>query len=267
MDFCEARELAVALRRQRLRIVYFAHRYAAWLLARAAGEGVPMRELKRWCQGWYQTTRPGSNLIVLLNFSLKHNAVYRRCLDPGHDLPMVVRGHPHARPPEITLAWTRVDVDRDRGEALIEEVQTDWIREFASLWSCTERVRSRAARDRLVREEFRNRAASFEGLARYWTRVLALHRSWWADATLFATLWLLVEKLRIRRVYYHTFEGGERRKGLAWSPPRSLYTGLPERFGFESTCEPPRFLVPEQPSAEAARRAARGEPPWYRLAF
>jgi hypothetical protein len=35
--------------------------------------------------------------------------------------------HPIRRSPS-TLAWSRVDIDFENGEALIEEIQTDWVR-------------------------------------------------------------------------------------------------------------------------------------------
>jgi hypothetical protein len=54
------------------------------------------------------------------------------------------------------------------------------------------------------------------------------------------------------------------RKQICWSaPPRSLYTTLPERFGFALTPVPPRFLAPRR-GPHGVRRAP--EPPWYHLA-
>jgi hypothetical protein len=309
----EAKELAATLHRSRPSITYFPHRYAAWLLGRAVGEGAPARVIKAsphgrffenrlvrtvaaragdgvltraalegaepsraevypigvgtwgsdhdepdgW-RGWYQTTRAGANLVLLLYFSRRHDAAYRRLLDPVGRLPAVSDDHPHARAPRIALAWARIDVDLARGEALVEEVQSDWIRDFAELWSSVTRADSERVRDRCVQRYFGNPRARFAGLERYWLRVLAHHRAWWAEATLFAALWLLVDRLRVRRIYYHTHEGGRLRKQIGWSaPPRSLYTDLPERFGFALTREPPRLAGGPAPSA--------ADPPWYRL--
>lgn len=319
MRMQDANELAARLRRARPALAYFPHRYAAWLLGRAAGEGTPARSLKAsrhrrllenelvrrvaaragdgqlsrevldrarasggevyriglglwgpadgeaWEHGWYQTTRPGANLVLLLNFSPQHNAAYRRWLDPKGLLPMVRGAHPHAAPPDVTMAWARLDVDLAGGEALVEEIQSDWIRDFDGYRSWIAGLRPAARRDRAVQRFFRNPKAAFEGLERYCSRVLVHHRAWWAEATLFATLWLLFEQLRIRRIYYHTHEGGMRRKGITGSgPPRSLYTTLPRRFGFELTSEGPSVLRPSR--RERRRRRATGpEPPWYRL--
>jgi hypothetical protein len=195
---------------------------------------------------------------VLLNFSRRHDAVYRRSLDPEGILVNTNRSHPHAPPPAITLAWARVDLDLEHGEALIEEVQSDWIREFRWLWQYAEKMPPTAIRDEVVREGLESESATFAALDRYWNRVLQHHRAWWADATLFAALWVLVERLRFRRIYYHTAEGGALRKGIGYrKPPRSLYTSLPERFGFALTRETPRLLRDCE--------AGTGAPPFYRL--
>jgi hypothetical protein len=179
-------------------------------------------------------------------------------------LPLVASWHPHSPAPRIALAWARIDLDLARGEALIEEVQSDWMRELAWIWKLALGEECERLRDDTVRHWFRNPAARFAHLERYWGRVLAHHRAWWAEATLFAALWLLVELLRIRRIWYHTPEGGVLRKQMGWSaPPRSLYSTLPERFGFALTSEPPRFLAPRR-WPRGLRRAP--EPPWYHLA-
>jgi hypothetical protein len=210
-----------------------------------------------WHPGWYQTSRPGANVVLLLNFPLRHNAVYRRLLDPEGRLPMVAAHHPHARLPDITLAWARMDIDLGAGEALIEEIQSDWIREFRFAWVAASKLEAEADRDREVRDWCRV-PTTFVAFERYWTRILSHHRSWWAEATLLAVLWLMFEQLRIRRIYFHTPEGGVRRKGIAGNPPpRSLYTKLPERFGFELTSRGPALLRTASSSVD--------EPPWYRL--
>jgi hypothetical protein len=318
MEHRVAKELEARLRREELRVAYFPHRYAAWLLARVAREGTPARALKasrharlldnglvrevaarapagvltrraleqvaphrvetyridfalwgtpssrEWREGWHQTSRPGVNLVLLLNFPLRHNATYRRRLDPEGVLPAVDGLHPHAPAPELTLAWARLDVDLASGEALIEEVQSDWIRRIQGVWSNGAKLSDASRRDRVVQLYFENERARFDDLERYWLRVLAHHRSWWAEATLFAALWLLVEQLQVRRVYYHTPEGGALRKRIRKrQPPRSLYTELPRRFGFELTSKPPALL---RWSERWDRRVgAAAQPPWYRL--
>jgi hypothetical protein len=309
MDRHEARAVAASLRRDRPALDYCAHRYAAWLLGRAAGEGVRARDLKRSAHGrllenplvrdvaarsgsgvltrsaldrvpaestvryrlafetWnaeYQVSRPGSNLVVMLLVPRRHDAAYRRWLDPAGRYPMIEPFHPIARPPEVALAWARIDLDLAGGEALVEEVQSDWIRSFEGVYRWAAPLATDRQRDWAVRYAMRQDGVEFAGLDRYWNRILAHHRAWWAEATLFAALWVLVEKLAIRRVYYHTHEGGSARKGIDWSaPPRSLYTTLPRRFGFALSDEPPAAFRP--PKRWKQRPPPPSGPPWYRL--
>lgn len=309
MQLNEARELAARLRGARPQLTYFPHRYAAWLLARAAGIGTPARHLKQrharlldnglvrqvaarapdgvltrqaldqveahraetyrvdfalW--GGQQTTRPGVNLVLLLNFPPQHDAAYWRGLDPGAALPALNPRHPHAKPPALTMSWARLDIDLAAGEALIEEVQNDWLRRMTQMWEYMADVDDVYWRDRVVQRFFDNPNARFAHFERYWLRVLAHHRSWWAEATLFAALWLLVEHLGVRRVYYHTHEGGVVRKRIERdAPPRSLYTQLPRRFGFELTQKSPALVRAPRKSGRRQLDAAAEALPWYRL--
>jgi hypothetical protein len=309
MQLHEARELAARLRSARPQLAYFPHRYAAWLLARAAGTGTPARSLKQrharlldnglvrqiasrapggvltrqaleqvearraevyridfavW--GGQQTTRPGVNLVLLLNFPPQHDAAYRRWLDPDGALPAQNGEHPRAKAPALTMSWARLDIDLAAGEALIEEVQNDWLRRIAWMWDWVSEVQEPAWRDRVVQLWFDNPRARFDHFEHYWLRVLAHHRSWWAEATLFAALWLLVEQLQIRRVFYHTHEGGLLRKRIGGrAPPRSLYTELPRRFGFELTRKSPALLQRLRDERKRQRDPVPDELPWYRL--
>ena len=53
--------------------------------------------------------------------------------------------HPVRQDGRHTLAWARMDVDLDAGEALIEEIQSDWIREAVSEWRRSRQVKDRQA--------------------------------------------------------------------------------------------------------------------------
>lgn len=196
-----------------------------------------------WKQDWYQTSRPGKNLVLQLNFSSKHNRAYRWLIQPNHVHPFEWRGHPVSRT-ALTLAWARLDVDLDAGVALIEEIQNDWIRE--ALWykrlleprsGASERLRRRV----LVRCFGEADAAR---LHIYVEHVLRPHVRLWDEAMLAATLWFLRDELGIRRIFFHTFDAGLRLKGMRHDrPPRSLYSRLPRRFCFEETDDVPAFLM------------------------
>lgn len=88
---------------------------------------------------WSQTTRRGCSLVLQLNFPATHNVMYRRLVDPEGKMPFACSSHPVARKRDITFAWSRIDVDLPRGEALVEEIQTDWLRD-SRCWNCSRRA-------------------------------------------------------------------------------------------------------------------------------
>ncbi len=104
---------------------------------------------------------------------------------------------------------------------LIEELQSDWVRA------------ARRGRDVPPAVQARRR--------RYVEGLLADHEAIWAEALLLATLRFCREILGLERIWKHTFEGGTVLKGIdrEHPPPRSLYTPLPRRFGFQVTDEAP----------------------------
>ncbi len=182
-----------------------------------------------------QTSRKGYNLVLQLNFSSKHDEPYRKLVDPEDDRPFEFGGHPVATSPLHTLAWSRLDIDLDRGEALIEEIQNDWIRE--ALWA-----RRMAARDRGP-DYFWGSKLQNDWVIRYVDSVLRQYEATWDEAMLSATLWFLRKEIGIKKIYYHTHETGAALKKISGSlPPRSLYTKLPRKFCFTETREAPELL-------------------------
>ncbi len=91
--------------------------------------------LDKWdgTYSWNQTSRRGWNLVVQLNFSGQHNQEFRRLLKPKYNDVFAMCGHPVSEK-EHTLAWARIDFDLAPGEALIEEIQTDWLRLARHTW-------------------------------------------------------------------------------------------------------------------------------------
>ena len=197
-----------------------------------------------WERGDYQTTRRGANLVLQLNFSSKHNQAYEELIDPTEFGPFEYIGHPTSDDGHHTLAWARLDVELDLGEALVEEVQTDWVRLVAS--SCrmagelgsSDKARLHAA---LERRGIRRGPVA---LTRYAESVFRPHAAQWDEAVLAAALWFLRNELGLPRIFYHTFESGNRLKGISggYKPPRSVYTALPRKFCFAETAARPGFL-------------------------
>jgi hypothetical protein len=207
--------------------LYWPKEYEAYLLT--LGQ---WGNFKNW-RG-YQVSRPGKNLVLQLNFSSKHNRQYFRWINPEEKKkPFVYFSHPVSKD-RLTLAWARVDLSLLHGEALIEEIQNDWIREVFA-WKKWLSWKS----DRKIR----GTECSVKELDCYMEEALSPHLKIWDEAMMAATIWFLREELGIKRIFYNTFETGNRLKHINQrTPPRSLYTTLPRRFCFEESHESPLFL-------------------------
>lgn len=185
---------------------------------------------------YYQTSRPGYNLVLQLNFSEKHGRRYRQLLESHLDYDWFnYGGHPVLRQGQRryfrnTLAWARIDLDFHSNEALIEEVQNDWVRESISL---LKNLGNANPDNGLVRS-----------LSAYVNNVLVDYARIWDEAMLSAAIGFIHRELGIGNIYYHSWETGNRLKGLrGCTPPRSLYSRLPRRFCFEKVAELPDFLM------------------------
>lgn len=194
-----------------------------------------------------QTGRDGLNLVIQLNFSSKHNVPYKKLIRPEGNHPFEYELHPIAPKGYHTLAWSRIDLDQNRDEALIEEIQSDWIKlamggkaTIETLETDDEGRRSIAQRE-LERQGL---SCNQKNMEKYISTVLKPHLELWDEAILAATIWFLREQLGITRIFYHTFDSGNRIKGITYrKPPRSLYSSLPKRFCFQETEEIPGFLM------------------------
>jgi len=185
---------------------------------------------------WYQTSRSGFNLVLQLNFSNEHDEPYKKLVDPNDFRPFEFGGHPVARGSLHTLAWARLDIDLANDEALIEEVQNDWIRE--ARWA-----RRVAAQERGPNYSWGSKVEN-DRVIRYVDNVLRQHEAIWDEAMLAAAIWFLRCELGVRKIYYHTYESGARLKSIQYSlPPRFLYSRVPRRFCFTETDDVPGFLA------------------------
>ena len=208
---------------------------------------------------YYQTSRPGQSLVVQLNFPTLHDRAYRRLVAPEAASPFVSSAHPARAEEPFTLAWARLDADPRSPEVLIEEVQSDWVKR-------ARRVAERACEWLAAGNPSHHRFDSeldttAPELLSYVNRVLSPYARVWEDAVLMAAIEFAYAELGARRVYFHTFEGGRIMKQLGgWLPPRSLYTDLPERFGFTKTRVPPRAFR-KDPRVEKERVE------WYELSL
>lgn len=144
------------------------------------------------------------------------------------------------------MAWARLDIDLERGEALIEEIQSDWIK--LALEGQTEmetQVRDLAQQQHLIFQEARGVEISGRRMHDYMNHVLADHMHMWEEAMMMAALWFLRKELGIANIFYHEYTSGLFMKGFetGWSaPPKSLYTRLPPKFCFTPSTLGPDFL-------------------------
>ncbi|MEM1215274.1 MAG: hypothetical protein AAGJ82_06300 [Bacteroidota bacterium] len=208
--------------------------------------------LSRWgaaerCRyNFNQTSRPGFNLVVQLNFGGDHNAEYRQLVrerTSGYH-PFFYCDHPAKAEQDFTIAWARIDLSDDLETALIEEVQSDWWK-LASTDIEVKKHRQRDASGNW-REWTDKRSANNLNIAameRYLEQTLRPYGKVWEEAMLTATLQVLWEEIGVQRIFYHTYATGCALKNC--HPPRSLYTKLPKKFCFTPTREVPHFLQPQ----------------------
>lgn len=230
------------LTRQALQAAWPAQPEAYLLTLGLWGSSAGHRGFRDW---YYQTSRRGVNLVLQLNFSGKHDRPYEKLIKPQEDRhPFEYSEHPINKDGRRTLAWSRLDIELKSGEALIEEIQTDWIRLAAQMKTAVEEVEvDEEGHQRVVQRVFGGDAVETGALDKYVKRVLRPHMHLWDEAILCATIWFLVRELGVRCIFYHTFDSCVRMKSIGGSlPPRSVYTTLPRRFCFQETEMHPSFL-------------------------
>ncbi len=210
--------------------------------------------------GWAQTSRPGSNLVLQLNLNNQLDALFESIT--GVNLNgITTASHPRSHKRNATMAWARLDMDFTTGEVLIEEIQSDLIRDLESTYKQALRVASGGKHYFYWAEK----PVDPQELARRCAHIVAAQKKVWSEAMMAATLWFVHNELGFQKVFYHTFETGRVMKNIIYTPPpRSLYTDLPEKFCFEMTKEAPTFIATD---AKARRRLkAANNPQWFLLA-
>lgn len=203
---------------------------------------------------WHQTSRPGYNLVVQLGFPSDHAALMGRYLPAGgrirHKFEFIA--HPVRRQGRPTLAWARIDFDPASNTALIEEVQSDWLRY----------VRENA--EELGRTQPRTREA--RAAKEYETALRARYEKLWPRVMLLAAVELLRDQIGCAEIYMHRPEPGAVLKSIHGTrPPRSIYSDLPKSFGFAPTRHIPGFLGRRH--RELRRACGRDVPLFWRLRF
>ena len=203
--------------------------------------------LSRWGgRDWHQTSRGGENLVLQLNLPMQNLRQYQRWVDPiGHSYlngrwsshPVQTEvGHPSFRE---TLAWSRIDLDFDTNEALIEEVQSDAARNIIRMAKHYQRCGCGRCLNKLK-----------------YVKWFEPYRRLWSEALLCATIEFISNELGIERIFMHTAKSGWKVKRMSktWHAPRSLYSDLPKKFAFKQTYAAPEFLLSTRCYQQLIRR-------------
>lgn len=191
-------------------------------------------------EDWFQTTRPGQSLVVQLNFGAEHDRDYYKLVKPDKTHPFRWLCHPVAENNKLTMAWARIDIDWETGEALIEEIQNDWLRNVKDIKKTLARMVERKHKNIDRHYLFQSTGSSMESFQQYSDKVIAPYQKIWQEAMLSASIHFIRKELGLKTIYYHTHEGGKLLKNC--TPPRSVYYNLPRKFGFKPTTIGPRFI-------------------------
>ncbi len=212
--------------------------------------------LTKWGKPWKgarfynQTSRSGTNLVLQLNFSGRHNKSYYKLISPGKDHPFECSAHPISKGNARTLAWARIDIDydHDHDEALIEEIQNDWIRTAMEKKAIAKQAEDDLRGPKRDLQYYTKRlGCDPKTLLKYIDQTLAPHIPLWDEAMLGAAIWFLKEAIGIKNIFYHTFKTGCNLKRIEYrKPPKSLYSVLPSKFCFTRTKEVPLLLAKEK---------------------
>jgi hypothetical protein len=208
---------------------------------------------------WNQTSRPGCNLVLQLNLPESLDARFKALAGCAMN-KITSSNHPQSRKRSATLAWSRLDVDLNSGQVLIEEIQSDLIRELD--WVKGFAIRSKSGDEKYF--EWLNTKIHRQQMVQYCDAILSTQKKIWTEAMMAATLWFIHKELGLNRIFYNSFDTGNSMKGISYiKPPRSLYTDLPEKFCFRLTQEAPSFISEDKKAKNRLRKIKYLQ--WYLL--
>jgi len=194
---------------------------------------------------WQQTCRKGYNLVLQLNFTKSHDRFYEKVVNK-EDSPFSYSCHPISSK-RNTLAWSRLDFSEDFSEVLIEEIQTDWLREAKDAFDFLSKPKN---------ENYYGIKANIDLFNKYYETLVKPLKAIWDEAILCATLEFLANDIGAKDVYFYDYDTGLKLKSLEqdFGPPKSLYTKLPKKFGFKTVTHAPTFISEDRYSNKKLRR-------------
>lgn len=216
---------------------------------------------------WSQTSRKGWNLVLQLNFSNKHDIEYKKLVKPEYPKVLNFDGHPvyEQKDDEYfreTLAWSRIDIDFVNNEVLIEEIQSDWVREAKDLLEDALWYK----KNNHTKFGWWDIEGKIDDVIEYCQKVIMPYTKIWSEAMMMATIDFIKNELGVNNIFYHTDKSGFKIKGIKYDkPPRSLYTKLPSQFCFEKTSNEPEMLLTDSRYKRLKRKVK--DTSWYELAI
>ncbi len=190
-------------------------------------------EDQRWKKGnYHQVSRPELNLVLQVNFDSSHDLKFYQNIGKENRFLFGNSYHPENEKLN-TLGWLRLDIDLDNGEALIEEVQSDWVKDVSEY------------EVKLNTKPFDPNcsclACEKPHAVRHYVEFFNQYKRIWDELILSAGLWFLVNQLGVTNVWYHSFGSSKHYKMMPHYslPPKSIYSKLPKKFGFNKVEEVP----------------------------
>jgi len=152
---------------------------------------------------WFQTSRSGYNLVLQVNLNQEHFKLYNSWLKPRWHGEGIFNCtcHPVSEK-QITLGWIRLDVEFETDEILIEEIQTDWLREINSLAKKLKSDNDNKHKEILQNECVDGQLVDFWKYYYYMQPVSKI----WEELFMSIALWFAKKELQIQNVWMHTFE-------------------------------------------------------------
>ncbi len=204
---------------------------------------------------WEQVSRPGYNLVLQLNLPGDIDYEFQKFMKVGPNF-FNSCAHP-CNSRKTTLAWARIDMDFDANEALIEEIQNDWLRRLRLIYKV-------AKKRKFGKFMFWEQQFCAQSVINFYESMVKPLEKQWAEAMLMAAIWFIWEELGIRHIYYHSFDTGRVLKNIdGKAPPESLYTDLPKKFCFNKTPTGPMMVTTERKIKRKLRKLK--SPQWHYL--
>ncbi|MBI1305740.1 MAG: hypothetical protein GC181_03890 [Bacteroidetes bacterium] len=211
-------------------------------------------EHEKWGKsGYFQVSRPEPNLVLQVNLSREFDRLFVENVDDRSDFNTSI--HP-SHEKLNSVGWVRMDLSFETNEVLIEEVQSDWIRQ----------VRTRFHKIGILEAQGMLKSKpEIQKELRYLNRVRA-YLTFWDELLLSAAIHFIRKQLGFKTIWYHTNSSGAHYKLLRYSmPPVSVYSKLPEKFGFQKVKALPELFIRCKYLGKLNRKAVRQELEMFKL--